>query len=92
MKAKTATMVARTLHAPGIPQPALSVSNDRVPVIERRKLDNPELSAGQRASDAPLAMNGDVAFLTLAGYIETASSLVVILKFLDLRARASRRE
>jgi hypothetical protein len=35
-------------------------------------------------------MNGDVAFLTPAGYIETASSLVVI--FLDLREGAQNRE
>jgi hypothetical protein len=58
-----------------------------VPFIERRTVDNPELSRGQRASDVPLVMNGDVAFLTPAGYIETASSLVVILQFLDLRER-----
>jgi hypothetical protein len=37
-------------------------------------------------------MNGDVAFLTPAGYIETASSLVVILRFLDLREGAQNRE
>jgi hypothetical protein len=56
-------------------------------LVERRCKDDRNLSKGRRAADVPLVMNGEVALLTLEGYLETASCLATIVTYLDRRER-----
>lgn len=61
--------------------------SEEAPAVERRVALDPNRNVGRRASDVKLVMNGEVALLTLEGFLETASHLAKIVLDLDRRDR-----
>jgi hypothetical protein len=61
--------------------------SEEAPIVERRVAVDPARNAARRASDVAIVMNGEVALLTLEGFLETAAHLAKIVLDLDRRER-----